>query len=70
MAAFGQAVKDTQLVLGAYAFEQAKIVHQALREASKTNPELEEAVREMDALYEDAMREMEEEDEAEEREDE
>lgn len=58
---FAQRVSDTQLVLAAHLFEQAKIVHQALREASKTDPSLKEAVAELDALYEDAMREQEEE---------
>lgn len=58
---FAQRVEDTQLVLAAHLFEKAKIVHQALREASKTDPSLKEAVAELDALYEEALREQEEE---------
>lgn len=60
---FAQRVTDTRIVLTAHLFEKAKIVHQALREASKTDPSLKEAVAEMDALYEEAIREQEEEEE-------
>ncbi len=63
---FGQKVSDTKLVLGARMFEQAKMVHQALKEASKTDPSLEEAVKEFDTLYEEAVREQEEDAESEE----
>ena len=63
---FGQRVSDTKLVLGARMFERAKMVHQALKEASKTDPSLEEVVKEFDALYEEAVREQEEDAESEE----
>ncbi|MDX1942226.1 MAG: hypothetical protein SFU99_16800 [Saprospiraceae bacterium] len=58
----GETLEDVQFAIDTYRFEQAKIVHEALREASKTDPSLKEAVAEMDALYEDAMREQAEED--------
>ncbi len=64
---FAQKIEDTMLVLNTRLFEKAKLVHQALREASKTDPSLLEAVREMDALYEEALREQEEEDEEQQR---
>lgn len=57
---FVQKIEDTMLVLNTQLFEKAKLVHQALREASKTDPSLLDAVREMDALYEEALREQEE----------
>lgn len=58
---FFQSVEDAKTALEYQSFERAKLIHQALREASKTDPSLEEAVRELDALYEDALREEEEE---------
>ncbi|MFN7116688.1 MAG: hypothetical protein ACK4TA_07785 [Saprospiraceae bacterium] len=51
-----QMMEDTILVLNARLFERAKLVHQAMREASKTDPSLEAAVRELDALYAEAQR--------------
>lgn len=57
---FAQRVSDTKLVLQAQMFEKAKIMYEALKEASKTDPSLEEAVKELDALYEDALRQKEE----------
>lgn len=62
---FFQSVEETKIALEHQRYERAKLIHQALREASKTDPSLEEAVRELDALYEDALREEEEEDAAE-----
>lgn len=59
-----QKIEDTLLVLNARLFERAKMIHQAMREASKTNPDpsLKEMVQELDALYKDALREQEEKD--------
>lgn len=57
-------IEDTLLVLNHRLFERAKIIHEALREASKTDPSLLEAVREMDELYQQAMEEEAEDDEA------
>lgn len=58
-----QQVEDTMLVLNYRLFERAKVIHEALREASKTNPSLLEAVREMDELYQQALEEEQEEEE-------
>lgn len=55
-----QKIEDTLLVLNVSLFERAKLIHQAMREASKTDPSLLDAVRELDALYEDALHEQEE----------
>lgn len=55
-----QMMQDTALVLGASLFERAKLIHQAMSEASKTDPSLLDAVREFDALYEQALREQQE----------
>jgi len=62
MKSFGETLDDVQFAVEAHMFEQAKIVHEALREASKTDPSLKSVVEEMDALYNDAMREQAEED--------
>ncbi|MDX1942225.1 MAG: hypothetical protein SFU99_16795 [Saprospiraceae bacterium] len=61
-----QKIEDTILVLNARLFERAKVIHQAFREASKTNPDpaLKQIVEELDALYEDAKREQGEDDAA------
>lgn len=53
-------VEDTLLVAQWRAFEKAKVVHQALREASKTNPSLLPAVQELDELYRQAEEEQQE----------
>lgn len=57
-----QKIKDTKLVLGTRLFEKAKVVHQSLREASKTDPSLAEIVQELDDLYKQALEEQGEED--------
>ncbi|MBK7873565.1 MAG: hypothetical protein IPJ74_24320 [Saprospiraceae bacterium] len=62
---FWEVMEDVEYAVDIYRFERAKIVHEALREASKTDPSLKEIVAKMDAMYEDAMREQEEEDAAE-----
>ena len=56
---FTEKIEDTLLVLNARVFERAKMIHQSLREASKTNPDpaLKQIVEELDALYEDAKTE-------------
>ncbi|GEM_PF-2180946 len=53
-------VEDTLLLLNYRMYEKAKLVHEALREASKTDPSLEAVVREMDALYQQDQEEQQE----------
>lgn len=60
---FRDQLEDTLIVLEFQMYERAKIIHEALREASKTDPSLLEAVREMDELYQQALEEEQEEEE-------